>query len=353
MRKIHKGAMCAIAALVATFIVIMLVGVYYPSQRQGPPLPQDGAAGPQPPAREEQTEEPLTTPDAWDEAITELVEDGRVPTNSGFPPEVLLSTIVSGPVPGWRPVAKRNTSPETAAEIEQIINDAIISLGYDKVESLKLTRVETGDSASGWRVRTSHESYVNPDLVIRDRVSMLGDNFENRVIEEVREGLVTQKIWWESPDSSPEVETFETPWENHVNHPLMLHHELNPLTYEAFEVKELSDEEAVAVGAKDAAGHRIAILKPPRLLLVSGDTLGFETWLDLDTGRVLSNTVYVNGRPSHDKRNFVYKEISEGVFYPVSYTLTFGRGSTNPTISEVEVVDIEVNVPMDQEPPAE
>lgn len=353
MRKIHKGAMCAIAALVAAFIVIMLVRVYYPSQRQEPRLPQDIAAGPQPPAREEQTEEPLTTQDAFEEEITELLEDARVPANSGFPPEVLLSTTVSGPVPGWRPVAKRNTSPETAAEIERIINDAIISLGYDKVKSLKLTRVETGDLVSGGRVRTSHESYVNPDLVIRDRVTMLGDNFESRVIEEVREGLVTQKIWWESPDSSPEVETFENPWENHVNHPLMLHHELNPLTYEALEVKRLSDEEAVAVGAKDAAGHRIAILKPPRLLLVSGDTLGFETWLDLDTGRVLSNTIYVNGKPSLEKRNFVYKEISEGVFYPVAYTQTFSPGSTSQTVSEVEVVDIEVNIPIDQEPPAE
>ncbi len=261
---------------------------------------------------------------------------------------------------GWRPSTKRNVSPVIAGKIDQIITDAITLLGYEKIHSVKLRKTysTTEDRYSDYhlpKTMTSYELYDRLGWMRRDIYE--GEHEQPLMIEVVTDEHVIQKKAGGDPIKNTSV--LEIPWYNYSNHPLMLHHELNPQIYESLELKQLSAEDAIAIGAKEAVGHQIAILKTPRdtseVALQPPYTMKdheflCETWIDTKNGHVLRNIMY-----DHDKRitqtdNYVYKEVSEEVFCPVARKTVFYRPDGN-TVVEEKIVDIQINTPIDLESP--
>lgn len=252
----------------------------------------------------------------------------------------------------WKPQVNRNTSPDMAQKIDNIIQAAITNLGYDKIETLKLTRIQTikmGDnlsSESQSKTLTAYESYINPDWMRREIYSGTPESEgEPSLVEVVSGKLVLQA----EPDSDPvdDVNLYDdTRWYNLSNHPLMLHHELNPLIYESLTVRELSDNEATEIGASSSVGHQIAILKTPGATIKKGHDLSFETWLDIENGHILYYAMYHNNESVKQSKNYIYEEISDGIFIPISHVTIIGGGAGK--IYE-NIVDIKIDEAVDQE----
>ncbi len=261
---------------------------------------------------------------------------------------------------GWRPSTKRNVPPVTAGKINQIITNAVDLLGYEKIHSVKLRKTysTTEDRYSDYhlpKTMTSYELYNRPGWMRRDIYE--GEHEQPLMIEVITDELIVQKKAGGDPIKDTSV--LKIPWYNYSNHPLMLHHELNPLIYESLELKQLSAEDAITIEAKEAVGHLIAILKTPRdtteaafkpPYAMKGHEFLCETWVDTETGRVLRNIMYDRDKVISQTYNYVYKEVAEKVFFPVARKTVFYRPDGN-TVVEEKTVDIQINTSIDTESP--
>ena len=165
------------------------------------------------------------------------------------------------------------------------------------------------------------------------------------VIVLVEGGTVTEVKRTDSP--LPEISIGEHPWQNHNSHPLMLYYELNPLIYESVEYGVLSSQDAAEAGAEDAVGHRIAVLRTSWFDIspTAQQKQRMETWLDLDTGRVISSSKYAkSGSLVMRRRDYRYRQVGEGV------TCLVGRITVFPAAATIEetVEDVQLNVPVDK-----
>jgi len=255
---------------------------------------------------------------------------------------------------------KRNISPEIAAKINQVTQNAIVSLGYDKIDSLKLTRIYStteqdsfSDSSTLLDTKTSYESYVQPNWMRREIYK--GEYKDPLMIEVITDDIVIQKK--ASDNSIANVNIFETFWYNYSNHPLMLHHELNSSIYESLDIRELSTQEAEAIGAKDAAERQIAILKTVSDTSRKDHKFWCEIWVDLENGHILNNIMYDHDNIyDRDKiimqtQDYIYKEVSDGVFCPVGRKIISYKPDGSKRITEEKVVDIEINTTPDKNIP--
>lgn len=253
----------------------------------------------------------------------------------------------------WKPQADRDVSEEISEKIKDIIGQSIAKLGYEKIDTLSVTRAiyidNPGQTVDGPRSiqSVSKDSYVRPGWTRRE-LSMDG---QGRLIE-VASGSTMMQVQSDGSEGDPLVDapdimiSQDTAWFEYVNHPLMLHNELNEYIYESVAIKTISAEEAEMIGNSQISGHQVAVLKTPRGQNQRGVTFHFETWIDMETGFVVRNKSFMNDTPMADKIGFIYEEIAEGIFYPVEYRQRVAGGAAS---IDYEVTSIEINKDINQD----
>jgi len=324
-------------------LVIVAVVVIYTRE---PPYAQRQPDEPTAPAiaREEPIPAPAQPPKIAQEAPPSDDRKDKYPA----PPKV-IARPVKPELPrttgvSWQPHAECNITPETEAKIREVIENAVAKLGLDKVSTASIKRVTTLiRPGTGNLTGVAYESFVSPDWT---RTEMLLDPSLHGLAKDSITIVTDGKLLELKRGQAPEQVAYEDPrWFDLAKHPLMMHHELNPHVYESIEPKVLDKDAAQSIGAPDAAGHRIAVLRTPRA--GREGKLCFETWIDEDTGRIVNYLTYSGEAIQAQRCNFEYKEIEKGIFFPMKTTLQiFDANAT--IVSQVETIAVNKAVSREQ-----
>jgi hypothetical protein len=227
-------------------------------------------------------------------------------------PELPGTTGVS-----WQPHAECNITPETEAKIREVIENAVAKLGLDKVSTASIQRVITVIRPGTANLSfVACESFMSPDWMRTE--TLLDPSLHNLAKDSITIVTNGKLLQFDRGQAADQVAYEDPAWYNLTNHPLMMHHELNPHIYESVETKVLDKDAAQSIGAPDAAGHRIAVLRTPRA--GREGKMRFETWIDEDTGRIVNYLNYSGDAVLMQRCNFEYQEIEKGIFFPMKTT---------------------------------
>jgi hypothetical protein len=131
---------------------------------------------------------------------------------------------------------------------------------------------------------------------------------------------------------------------NNAKHPLFAYAELDGESYSQVEERTLSLEEVAKISPVTTNGEK----GPMDVYILRGKREGYdvETWVSRDTLRIVNSFTMVGPELRTQMKDFKYKEIGDGIFYPVSRTSVSLRESWRPTISfSVSSVELNVYVP--------
>jgi len=324
-------------------LVIFAVVVIYTRE---PPYAQRQPAEPTAPAiaRQEAVPAPAQPPKIAQEAPPTDDKKDKYPAPPRViarpaKPELPRTTGVS-----WQPHAERNITPETEAKIREVLENAVAKLGLDKVSTASIKRVITvirpgTDNLSF----VACESFMSPDWM---RTEMLHDPSLRHLVPDSITIVTNGKLLQFDRGQAAEQAAYEDPaWFNLANHPLMMHHELNPHIYESIETKVLDKDAAQSIGAPDAVGHRIAVLRTPKA--GREGKLRFETWIDEDTGRIVNYLTYKGDAIEAQRCNYEYQEVEKGIFFPMKTTQRI-LSAQSSIVYQVETIAVNKAVSREQ-----